>query len=233
MCHASGRWANSQLRFPNELNQPLTAILANAQTAVRILAGEKPSLEELSEILQDIVADDKRAGQVIHRLRALLQKNTVAPESVQLDELVKGVLPLVWSDALGAHVNINVEVAPDLPLVEVDPVQVQQVVMNLLMNAIDASRHVESGAGDIEMVICRDGADGVRVTVSDTGPGIPAKEVSEVFEPFVTTKTGGLGMGLAICKSIVEAHGGTISVESNVPQGCSFSFMLPLRRTVE
>ncbi len=104
--------------------------------------------------------------------------------------------------------------------------------MNLLLNAIDAIRGLESEGGDIEVEISRAGKDGVRVTVADTGPGIPAKEINEVFKPFVTTKPGGLGMGLAICKSILDAHGATISVESSVPRGCCFSFILPLERPV-
>jgi signal transduction histidine kinase len=187
-------------------------------------------LDELHEILEDIVADDKRAGQVIRRLRALLQKEPVARETVRLDELISGLLPLVRSDALGANVRINVKSAQNLPPVEVDPVQVQQVVMNLLANAIDAIRRLESEGGDIEVEISRAGKDGVLVTVGDNGPGIPAKEISEVFKPFVTTKTGGLGMGLAICSSILDAHGGTISVESRVPRGCCFSFTLPVKQ---
>ena len=214
----------------HELNQPLAAVLANAQAALRLLEEKKLDLEELHEILEDIVADDKRAGQVIRRLRAMLQKEPVAQESVRLDELLSEVLPLVRSDALGANVRINVKSAPNLPPVQIDPVQVQQVVLNLLVNAIDAMRTLESEGGDIEVEISRAGKDSVLVTVSDNGPGIPAKEISEVFKLFVTTKTGGLGMGLAICKSILDAHGGTISVESNVPRGCCFSFMLLLKQ---
>ncbi|MFV2006308.1 MAG: sensor histidine kinase [Longimicrobiales bacterium] len=214
----------------HELNQPLAAVLTNAQAALRLLEQQRPDLEELHEILEDIVADDKRAGQVIRRLRTLLQKERVAWETVRLDELVSGVLPLVRSDALGANVKINLKSAPNLPPVEVDPVQVQQVVMNLLMNAIDAIGELESEGGDIEVEISRAGKDGVRVTVDDSGRGIPAEEISEVFKPFVTTKPGGLGMGLAICKSILDAHGGTISVENKDPLGCRFSFKLPLKQ---
>jgi C4-dicarboxylate-specific signal transduction histidine kinase len=214
----------------HELNQPLAAVLTNAQTALRLLEKKKPDLEEIHEILEDIVADDKRAGQVIRRLRALLQKEPVAHETVRLDELVSGVLPLVRSDALGANVRINVKSAPNLPPVEVDPVQVQQVVMNLLVNAVDAIRTLGSEEGDIRVDISRTGTEGVRVTVSDNGPGIRVEDRSEVFKPFVTTKTGGLGMGLAICKSIIDAHGGTISVENSVPRGCCFSVVLPVKQ---
>jgi len=214
----------------HELNQPLTAVLTNAQAALRLMARKKPDLQAIQEILEDIVVDDKRAGEVIRRLRTLLQKDPVAQEAVQLDELVSGVLPLVRSDAQGANVTINVESTPNLPPVEVDPVQVQQVVMNLLMNAIDAIRRLGSEGGEIKMEISSAGKHGVQVTVGDNGPGIPAREIGDVFEPFVTTKPGGLGMGLAICKSILEAHGGTISVESSVPRGCCFSFTLPLKQ---
>ena len=217
----------------HELNQPLTAVLTNAQTALRLLAKEKPDLKELQEILEDIVADDKRAGQVIRKLRALLQKEPVAREVVRIDELVEGVLPLVRSDALGANVRINVRSAPNVPAVEVDPVQVQQVVMNLLVNAIDAIAGLESGGGDIDVDISLAEEEGVWVKVGDNGPGIPSERIDEVFEPFVTSKAGGLGMGLAISRSIVEAHGGTIFIESGDPRGCSVSFMLPLTQPAE
>ncbi len=233
LAHVSRVWLMGELSasIAHELNQPLAAVLMNAQVALRLIEKEKPDLEELHEILDDIVADDKRAGQVIRRLRALLKKAPAAQESVQLDELVSKVLPLIRSDALSANVNITVQSAPDLPPVEVDPVQIQQVVMNLLVNAIEAIRGSELEGGDIEVEISLAGKDDVLITVGDNGPGIPAKETSEVFEPFVTTKTEGLGMGLAICRSIVAAHGGTISVESSVSRGCRFSFVLPLRQS--
>jgi len=214
----------------HELNQPLTAVLTNAQAALRLLEKKKPDLEELHEILVDIVADDKRAGDVIRRLRALFQKGPVAQQSVQLEELISGVVPLLRSEAQGANVRIDVRSAPNLPPVEVDPVQVQQVIMNLLVNAIDAIKQLGSDGGEIEVEVSRAGEKGVLVTIGDDGPGIPEKEIDDVFKPFVTTKPGGMGMGLAICKSILDAHGGTISVESNVPRGCRFSFTLPLKQ---
>ncbi len=216
----------------HELNQPLAAVLTNAQTALRLIGKKEPDLEELHDILEDIVSDDKRAGEVIRRLRTLLQKDPVAQETVHLEELVSGVLPLVRSDAQGANVRIDVKSAPNLPLVEVDPVQVQQVVMNLLMNAIDAIRRLESEGGEIEVEISPAGKQGVLVTVRDDGPGIPEEEIRDLFKPFVTSKPGGLGMGLAICKSILDAHGGTISFESLAPRGCCFSLTLPLKQPV-
>ena len=216
----------------HELNQPLTAVLTNAQTALRLIGKREPDLEELHDILEDIVSDDKRAGEVIRRLRTLLQKDPVAKETVQLEELVSGVLPLVRSDAQGANVRIDVKSAPNLPRVEVDPVQVQQVVMNLLVNAIDAIRRLGSEGGEIEVEISPAGKHGVLVAVRDDGPGIPAEEIRDVFKPFVTSKPGGLGMGLAICKSILEAHGGTISFESLAPRGCCFSLIFPLKQPV-
>ena len=171
----------------HELNQPLAAVLTNAQAALRLIEKRKPDLEELRDILEDIVADDKRAGQVIRRLRTLLQKEPVAQETVSLAELVSGVVPLVMSEALGANITINVESAPNVPPVEVDPVQVQQVVMNLLVNAIDAIRGLGPAEGKIEVKISRAGKKGVLVTVGDNGPGIAEKDVGEVFKPFVTS----------------------------------------------
>ena len=160
----------------------------------------------------------------------MLRKEPVAQETVRLDELVSGVLPLIRNDALGANVSINVKSAPNLPPIQVDPVQVQQVVMNLLLNSIDAIQRLGPAGGEIEVEISHGGEDGVLVTVADNGPGIRAEDLDEVFKPFMTTKSGGMGMGLAICKSILEAHGGTISVESGVSGGCCFSFVLPLKQ---
>ena len=215
----------------HELAQPLAAIMTNAQSALRFMKADNPDMQEIHEILQDIVSDDKRAGQVVERLRALLKKRPVAKESVQLDKLVDALLPVIRGEAIAANVRINVESAPNLPPVEADPVQLQQVIMNLLMNAIEAIRGSELNGGDIRVELSSVRGESILVAVRDNGHGIPAENIAEVFTPFFTTKLAGLGMGLAICKTLIDAHDGTISVESLARQGCCFSFVLPLKST--
>lgn len=215
----------------HELNQPLTAILTNAQAALRFMKADNPDIQEINEILQDIVSDSNRGGQVIQRLRGLLQKRPVTREDVQLDELVDDLVTLIRADALAADVRIDVESAPNLPPVEADPVQLQQVLMNLLMNAVDAIRGSESDGGNVRVEISTVRGESIMVAVRDNGQGIPAENIGKVFNPFFTTKLDGLGIGLAICKTIVDAHDGTISVESIVPHGCCFAFVLPLKST--
>ena len=215
----------------HELNQPLTAILTNAEAARRFIQTGNPDMQEIREILQDIVKDDMRAGQIIHRLRALLQKHPTRKKRVQLDELVNGLLPLIRTAAQDAKARVTIESAPNLPPVEADPVQLQQVVMNLLKNAIDAVRSSGSNGGDIRVALSSVREESIMVVVRDDGPGIPAENIGEVFGAFFTTKPTGLGMGLSVCKTIIEGHGGTISVENLVPRGCSVTFVLPLGST--
>ncbi|MCZ6672379.1 MAG: PAS domain S-box protein [Verrucomicrobia bacterium] len=215
----------------HELNQPLAAILANAQAALRFMKADNPNEQEIQEILQDIVSDDKRADQVIRRLRTLMQKHSANKESIQLDELVNELLPLIRNEAIAAKVEIFIEAAPNLPPVEADPIQLQQVIMNLLLNAIDAIRTSESAGGQICVVLSSFRKNSTKVAISDTGRGIPEENISEVFTAFYTTKPKGLGMGLSVCKTIIEAHEGTISVENLDPQGCCVSFILPLKST--
>ena len=232
--HIARRTAMGELvgSIAHELNQPLSAILANAEAALRFMEAGNPDIQEIREILQDIVEDDTRAGQIIRRLRTLLQKQAGPRERVQLDELVDQFLPLIRSEALGARARITLESAPNLPPVEADPVQLQQVIMNLLTNAIDAVRSSTSDGGDIRVVLSSIREKSVRVTVRDDGRGIHAESIGEVFSAFYTTKPNGLGMGLSVCRTIIEAHGGTIAVENLVPRGCSISFVLPLKSAV-
>ena len=182
----------------------------------------------MREILSDIVADDKRAGDVIQRLRALFKKGD--PEHVPLDlnEIVGEVAWLVRSDAVLRNVSMSLELAPDLPRVRGDRVQLQQVVLNLVLNGLEAMR--EPGAGERTLVIrtARDGAAALRVAVQDSGPGIAEKDLGHIFQPLYTTKTEGLGMGLAIVRTIVDAHGGTVGAENNPQGGASLHVTLPV-----
>ncbi|MGH7301382.1 MAG: sensor histidine kinase, partial [Candidatus Rokuibacteriota bacterium] len=211
----------------HELNQPLTAILSNAQAAERILDSDTADLAEIREILGDIVEDDKRAGEVIHRLRGFLKKGTLELSILDIGELVGQVARLVTSDAIIRNVAIRLELAPGLPPVGGDRVQLQQVVLNLLMNGLDAMR--ESGLGERTLVLRTSGAGstGVVVAVEDSGVGIDVADLDHVFHAFYTTKPDGLGMGLAIARSIVEAHGGQLDARNNPQGGAIFSFTLP------
>jgi signal transduction histidine kinase len=212
----------------HELNQPLTAILSNAQAALRILPSDKADLADIRDILGDIVEDDKRAGEVIHRLRGFLKKSNLELSTLDIGELVSQVARLVSSDAILRNVSIRLELAPGLPPVCGDRVQLQQVILNLLMNGLDAMR--ESSEGERTLVLrtlAGDGAASVVVAVEDSGMGIDEADLEHVFHAFYTTKPEGLGMGLAIARSIVEAHGGRLEARNNPGRGATFSFTLP------
>ena len=212
----------------HELSQPLTAILSNAQTAQRLVAAEVVDLESVREILSDIVADDKRATAVINGLRALIKKGE--PELVPLDlnAIVGEVAWLLRSDTILRHVSMSLELARDLPRVRGDRVQLQQVVLNLVLNGLEAMREPHAGARTLVIRTARDGADALRVTVQDSGPGIAEKDLGHIFEPLYTTKSEGLGMGLAIVRTIVRAHGGTVGAENNPQGGASLHVTLPV-----
>jgi signal transduction histidine kinase len=212
----------------HELNQPLSAILANAQTAQRLLAADVLNLEEIREILNDIVADDKRAGDVIRRLRALVKKGDLERVSLDLNEIVSEVAWLVRNDALIRNVTLSLELAPDLPRVSGDRIQLQQVVLNLVLNGLEAMRELHAGDRALVIRTARDGAAAVAVAVQDSGIGIDEHEVDRLFQPFHTTKAEGLGMGLAIARTIVDMHGGQLGAANNVHGGATFRFTLPV-----
>jgi len=212
----------------HELNQPLTAILANAQAARRILESDEADLTELRAIVGDIVDDDKRASEVIRRLRGFLKKGTLERSSVDMGELVSQVARLVAGDAIFRNVVIQLELALDLPPVYGDRVQLQQVALNLILNGMDAMRDSKAGNRTLVLRTARDGPATVEVTVQDSGVGIDEADLDHIFHAFYTTKTDGLGMGLAIARSIVEAHGGRLEAQNNADGGATFSFTLPL-----
>lgn len=212
----------------HELNQPLTAILSNAQAGQRVLETAPVDLEELGEILGDIVEDDKRAGEVIRRLRSLLTKSDPQMGALDLNEALGEVARLVSGDAVVRGVSIRLELADGLPPVRGDRVQLQQVVLNLVLNGMDAMR--ASGARDRVLVLrtARADAKTVRVEVRDSGAGINEGDMGKIFQAFYTTKPDGMGIGLAITRSIVDAHGGRLDAHNNLDGGATFSFTLPI-----
>jgi signal transduction histidine kinase/integral membrane sensor domain MASE1 len=212
----------------HDLSQPLAAILSNAQAGQRLLAAEPVNLPEVTQILADIVEDDKRAGAVIHRLRALLKRGDFEQVSLELNETVSEVARLVRSDAVIRNVTMTIELAGGLPRVRGDRVQLQQVLLNLVLNGLDAMREPHTGDRNLVIRTARSTATTVRVAVEDSGSGIDEEHAEKVFQPLYTTKVDGLGMGLAIARTIVEAHGGTIAAQNNAHGGATFSFALPI-----
>jgi C4-dicarboxylate-specific signal transduction histidine kinase len=214
----------------HELNQPLTAILSNAQAAQHLLAADVIDLEEIREILSDIVEDDKRAAAVIRRLRSLLKKGDLEFVPLDVNDIVGEVAWLVKNDALIRNVSMSLELAPDLPSVLGDRVQLQQVVLNLVLNGLDALRPPWAGARTLVIRTARDGAAAVTVAVQDSGTGIDAKDTDRIFQPLYTTKAEGLGMGLAIARTIVDAHDGRLVAANNDHGGATVRFTLPVGR---
>jgi two-component system, LuxR family, sensor kinase FixL len=212
----------------HELNQPLTGILSNAQAARRFLQVVPPDLAELHAILTDIIEDDKRAGEVIERLRELLRKGDSHASALDLNALVRDVARLLHSDALIRNVRIQLVLAARSPTVVGDRIQLQQVMLNLLVNAMDAMAGCEQERRvvTVETATSEDGV--ARVSVRDAGVGIESGMMDRIFEPFYTTKPQGMGMGLSITRSIVEAHGGRIWALNNPNGGATFGFTVPL-----
>jgi PAS domain S-box-containing protein len=212
----------------HELNQPLAAIISNAQAAIRFLGDESPDLAQVRECLSDIVADDKRAGEVIKRLRALLKKGKYQASLVDLNEVVSEAIRLLRNDTMLRNVSVSFETFPSLPPVLGDRIQLYQVALNLIVNGLDAV--AERPPGNRWVLVRTAEADGGRVElrVEDSGNGVAASDLAHVFEPFFTTKRDGLGMGLSISRSIVQAHGGQIWAESGAEGGAIFHCVLPV-----
>jgi len=209
----------------HELNQPLASILNNAQAAGLMLDRGVEDLTEIREILSDIVADDKRASEVIRSLRTFIAKDEMSRSPIDVNVVVRDVVTLVRSDAIIRNVAVEVDLEPALPPVLVDRVQLQQVLVNLVMNAFDALGR--AGERRITVTTRRVGT-AIRLSVKDSGHGIPAEDLSRIFERFYTTKSSGLGMGLAIARSLVEAHGGHLWAENNKDGGATFIFTVPV-----
>jgi len=212
----------------HEINQPLGAILRNAEAAELYLENASPDLEEIRAILADIRKDDQRAGNVIDRMRALLKRQNLDKRPVDVAELVGEVVALVGSDAATRHVKLEVAVTDHLPRVRGDVVHLQQVLLNLIVNGVDAIEETNPGNRRVSITTSLDGPQMVEIAVSDSGPGIPADKLASIFDPFFTTKPNGMGMGLPISRTIIEAHGGRLWAENRPEGGASFRFTLPV-----
>ncbi len=215
----------------HELNQPLTAIYTNAQAAHRFLDRKRPALGAARGALHDLGQDCRRAGDVLGRLRQMFRRHETERQPLAVGPLIEHVLRLLHEDAVARDVSIGLEVRPGLPPVNGDRVQLEQVVMNLLVNAFDA---VTGRDGPREVVVRASARDGVvQLAVLDTGKGIPRSDLERIFEPFFSHKPNGMGMGLAICRTIVEAHGGRIFARNRTERGSVFEVDLPAMPAAE
>jgi C4-dicarboxylate-specific signal transduction histidine kinase len=214
----------------HDLNQPLTSILSNAQAALRSLAGERVDPADMRDILTDIVAADRRAAEAIRRVRALLRNGEAPLQAVDVNEATSEVLRLAHNELIAHGVAVTTHLTPGLPRVWGDRVGLQQVLLNLIVNACDAMRLDEPVHRQLTVATAHDGEGAVQVAITDHGVGIPVDGLERVFEPFFTSKERGLGLGLAICRSIVTAHGGRMWATNNAERGATFHFILPAQR---
>jgi len=210
----------------HEVNQPITAAVTYALAARRWLSAEPPNFHEVDDALSLIVKEGNRAGEVVGRIRALVKKAPARKDAVEINDAILEVIALTRTEAANNSVSVRTQFAEGLPRVQGDRVQLQQVLLNLIINAIEAMRDV--GEEERELLIStRNEPDGVSVEVRDSGPGFAPETLEHVFEAFYTTKPGGLGLGLSICRSIIEAHGGRLWASPNVPRGAIFGFIAP------
>jgi PAS domain S-box-containing protein len=211
----------------HELNQPLTAILSNAQAAQRFLDSKPPDYDEVRDILADIVAEDKRAGQIIQRLGLLMKKDEVRLELLNINEVIREAAALVHSDIVILNISMSMDLNEELPIVNVDRVQLQQVILNFILNASESMKDRDPDSRQLVIITGKGESDTIIVSVKDSGKGIVKENFEKLFEPFYTTKYGGMGMGLPINKRIIEAHGGRLWAENNPDSGVTFYFTLP------
>ena len=210
----------------HEINQPIAALLTNAQTAVRWLTRQPPNVEKARPLIDRVISDANRTADIVSGIREFSKKTPVRPQALNVNETILEVLTLAHAAISEHRVATNTELAKDLPRLSADKVQLQQVILNLIMNAIEAMSEVE-GPRELLIGTCKAESGAVLVKVSDSGPGLPPDR-ARVFEAFYTTKATGLGMGLAICRSIVEAHGGQLWATPNEPRGALFCMALPV-----
>jgi signal transduction histidine kinase len=212
----------------HEVNQPLTAILSNAEAALHLLEQDAPDLVEIRDVLKDIVQEDNRAVEVVHRLHNLLKKGEAKAEPVDINELVNQTIALLRSELVGRCIMVKTDLAEDLPALSGDSVQLQQVLLNLFMNAMDAMASTPVALRLVMISTRATQSDTVKVVVKDRGPGIKPSQGGRLFEPFFTTKDHGLGLGLTICSTIVQAHGGKITLSNDDTDGGAIAgFSLP------
>jgi len=212
----------------HEINQPVAAAVNNASAALRWLGKEPPDLEQARQALNRIFANGNRASEVIGRIRALINKAPPSKDAVEINEAILEVIALTRGEVLKNDVSVQTQLAEDLPPIQGDRVQLQQVILNLIINAVEAMRCVSEGARELLIRTGKDASGGVLVVVQDSGPGVSPESFDRLFDAFYTTKPSGMGMGLSICRSIIEAHDGRLWAVPHDGPGATFQFTLPI-----
>jgi PAS domain S-box-containing protein len=234
LAHANRVTAIGQLAasISHEMKQPIAAMAVNASTGLRWLGLDPPDVGEARQAFERIVRDAKRAGEVIKRIHGLVIKAPATNEILQINEAIREVMALMSSEANRNGVSVRLQLAEGLPPIKGDRVQIQQVMLNLMINAVDAMSMADDGPRELMISTAMHEADAVLVAVCDSGPGIAPENIERLFEPFYTTKSTGMGIGLSICHSIVAAHGGRLWASANVPRGAVFQFTMPAQPAV-
>ena len=211
----------------HDVMQPISAGISDAYAARRWLGAQPPNLDEVRQSLDSIVQQGNRAADVVVRIRAMFRKAPLRKDAVEINEAIRAVIVLTHGELLKNNVAVQTQLADDLPSIQGDRVQLQQVILNLIINAVEAMSSLREGSREL-LISTRNDVSGLLVTVRDSGPGLSAESLERLFDPFYTTKAGGMGMGLSICRSIVEVHGGRIWASRDFSQGATFQFTLPL-----
>jgi C4-dicarboxylate-specific signal transduction histidine kinase len=212
----------------HEVNQPLAAVVANAEACLRWLDRETPDLTAARRSVEWVINDSSRASEVIRRVRALANKADIEKAALDINDVVREVITLVQRESFSHRVSVRMVLAPALPMIMGDRVQLQQVIINLVMNGVEAMQSVTDRPRDLVIRSRQDETQQVLVSVTDCGVGISAENADRLFNAFFTTKSSGMGIGLSICRSIMEAHGGRLWATANIPHGATFQFTLPV-----
>jgi C4-dicarboxylate-specific signal transduction histidine kinase len=216
----------------HEVNQPIAATVTNAHAGLRWLRAQHPDIEEARQAFSRIVENGNRAGEVISRIRALIKKAPPRKDGVMINDAILEVVALTHGEAVKNSVSVQTQLAEGLPIIVGDRVQLQQVILNLVINAIEAMSEMNEAPRELLLITEKAEPDGVLVAVRDWGPGLAPEHLERLFEAFYTTKPDGMGMGLSICRSIIEAHGGRLWASANPAGGAAFQFTLPVHSDI-
>jgi NO-binding membrane sensor protein with MHYT domain len=217
----------------HEINQPITAVITNANAGLLWLAAQPPDLDEVRDAFDRVIKAGKQAGEVIGRIRAIIKKAPLRKDDLEINEAILEVIALTHGELVKNGVSLQTQLAAGLPLVQGDRVQLQQVVLNLIVNAVEAMSAVSEESRKLLIGTGKDASSGVLVAVQDSGPGLNPESFDHLFDPFYTTKAGGMGMGLSICRSIVEAHGGRVWASRTAGSGVTVQFTLPVAASAQ
>ncbi len=233
LAHANRVTAMGQLAasIVHETMQPVSAAVTNAEAGITWLSAQPPNVAEARQALDRIVRDGKRASDVIGRIRALSRKAAPQKDNLAINEVILDVIALTRGEAVKNSISVQTQLAEDLPLIQGDRIELQQVILNLIINAIEAMSDVRERSRELRITTRKDPSYGVLVTVRDSGPGVDPESLQRLFDAFYTTKPGGMGMGLSICRTIVQAHGGKIWASSEAGPGATVQFALPIEDT--